>query len=77
MIPAPGTLSVTVLTDGRSGLSPEQVAELCVDRLLRVPEQAEADETDPARVRRLRLLDVVFQHIRLAIAEDRRAVGRD
>jgi hypothetical protein len=70
-----GTFSVNVLTSSHGGLLPEQVAELCVDRIIKIADTAPPELADQARVFRIRIMDVVMHHMKLAIAEDRQSLA--
>jgi hypothetical protein len=69
---APG--AVSVMTSSNGGHSPEQVAELCVDRLIRVADTAPPELAMQARAFREQMLAVVLHYVRMAAAEDRATV---
>ncbi len=69
---SPGAVSVMTSTNG--GHSPEQVAELCVDRLIRVADTAPPELAMQARAFREQMLAVVLHYVKMAAAEDRATV---
>ena len=69
---APGM--VNVMTSSNGGHSPEQIAELCVDRLIRVADSAPPEIAAQARAFREQMLAVVLLYVRMAAAEDRATV---
>jgi hypothetical protein len=69
---APG--AVSVMTSSNGGHSPEQVAELCVDRLIRVADTAPPELAMQARAFREQMLAVVLHYVKMAAAEDRSTV---
>jgi hypothetical protein len=69
---APG--AVSVMTSSNGGHSPEQVAELCVDRLIRVADTAPPELAMQARAFREQMLAVVLHYVRMAAVEDRATV---
>jgi hypothetical protein len=69
---APGAVSVRTSSNG--GHSPEQVAELCVDRLIRVADTAPPELAMQARAFREQMLAVVLHYVKMAAAEDRSTV---
>ncbi len=62
------------MTSSNGGHSPEQVAELCVDRLIRVADTAPPELAMQARAFREQMLAVVLHYVRMAAAEDRATV---
>jgi hypothetical protein len=66
--------AVSVMTSSNGGHSPEQVAELCVDRLIRVADTAPPELAMQARAFREQMLAVVLQYVRMAAVEDRATV---
>jgi hypothetical protein len=62
------------MTSTNGGHSPEQVAELCVDRLIRVADTAPPELAMQARAFREQMLAVVLHYVRMAAAEDRATV---
>ena len=69
---APG--AVSVMTSSHGGHSPEQVAELCVDRLIRVADTAPPELALQARAFREQMLAVVLHYVKMAAEEDRATV---
>lgn len=70
-----GTVSpVTVMTSTNGGHSPEQIAEMCVNRLIRVADTAPPEIAVQARTFRGHMLDVVLNYVRMAAVEDRATV---
>jgi hypothetical protein len=65
---------VNVMTSSNGGHSPEQVAELCVDRLIRVADTAPPELAMQARAFREQMLAVVLHYVKMAAAEDRATV---
>jgi hypothetical protein len=66
--------SVSVMTSSNGGHSPEQIAELCVDRLIRVADTAPPELAMQARAFREQMLAVVLHYVKMAAAEDRSTV---
>jgi hypothetical protein len=66
--------AVTVMTSSNGGHSPEQVAELCVDRLIRISDTAPPELAMQARAFREQMLAVVLHYVRMAAVEDRATV---
>jgi hypothetical protein len=66
--------SVSVMTSSNGGHSPEQVAELCVDRLISVSESAPPEIAIQARAFREQMLAVVLNYVKMAAREDRESV---
>jgi hypothetical protein len=62
------------MTSTNGGHSPEQVAELCVDRLIRVADTAPPELAMQARAFREQMLAVVLHYVKMAAAEDRSTV---
>jgi hypothetical protein len=62
------------MTSTNGGHSPEQVAELCVDRLIRVADTAPPELAMQARAFREQMLAVVLHYVKMAAAEDRATV---
>jgi hypothetical protein len=60
-----------VVTSNNGGHSPEQVAELCVNRLIQISDTAPPELAQQARAFREQLLAVVLHYVRLAATEDR------
>lgn len=67
--------AVNVMTSSNGGHSPEQVAELCVDRLIRIADTAPPELAMQARAFREQMLAVVLQYVKMAVAEDRATVA--
>lgn len=65
---------VNVMTSHNGGHSPEQIAELCVDRLIRVADSAPPEIAAQARAFREQMLALVLHYVRMAAAEDRSTV---
>jgi hypothetical protein len=63
-----------VATSSNGGHSPEQVAELCVNRLIGISDTAPPELAQQARAFREQMLAVVTQYVRMAAAEDRATV---
>ena len=63
-----------VVASSNGGHSPEQIAELCVNRLIHVADSAPPELAKQARAFREQMLDVVLQYVRLAVIEDRSTV---
>jgi glycerol uptake facilitator-like aquaporin len=63
-----------VVTSNNGGLNPEQVAELCVNRLIQVSDTAPPELAQQARAFRQQMLAVVLHYVRMAVAEDRTTV---
>ena len=66
--------SVNVMTSSHGGHSPEQIAELCVDRLIRVSDTAPPEIAQQAKAFREQILLVVLHYVKMAAAEDRETV---
>lgn len=66
--------AVTVMTSSNGGHSPEQIAELCVDRLIRVADSAPPEIAMQARAFREQMLAVVLHYVKVAATEDRATV---
>ena len=64
-----------VVTSDHGGHSPEQVAELCVNRLIQISDTAPPELAQQARAFRAQMLEVVLQYVRLAVAEDRQSLA--
>lgn len=69
-----GVGPVTVMTADNGGHSPEQVAELCVNRLISIADSAPPELAMQARAFREQMLAVVLQYVRMAALEDRETV---
>lgn len=68
----PGT--VGVVTSNHGGHSPEQVAELCVDRIISISEGAHPALRDQAHAFRDQLLKIVAHYIKMGAQQDRATV---
>ena len=66
--------AVSVMTSSNGGHSPEQIAELCVDRLIRVSDTAPPEIAMQAKAFREQMLAVVLHYARMAAREDRESV---
>jgi hypothetical protein len=64
-----------VVTSSNGGHSPEQVAELCVNRLIQVADSAPPELAQQARAYREQMLAVVTHYVKVGIAEDRKTVA--
>jgi hypothetical protein len=64
-----------VVTSSNGGHSPEQVAELCVNRLIQVADTAPPELAQQARAYREQMLAVVLHYVKVGIAEDRKTVA--
>jgi hypothetical protein len=69
---SPGVVSV--MTSSNGGHTPEQVAELCVDRLMSVSESAPPEIAMQARAFKDQMLAVVLHYVKMAAREDRESV---
>jgi hypothetical protein len=65
---------VNVMTSSNGGHTPEQVAELCVDRLMSVSESAPPEIAMQARAFKDQMLAVVLHYVKMAAREDRESV---
>jgi hypothetical protein len=66
--------AVTVMTSSNGGHTPEQIAELCVERLIKVSDSAPPEIAMQARAYREQMLATVLHYVRLAAFEDRSTV---
>lgn len=66
--------AVNVMTSSNGGHSPEQVAELCVERLISVSDNAPPEIAIQARAFREQMLAVVLHYVKMAAREDRESV---
>lgn len=64
-----------VVTSNSGGHSPEQVAELCVNRIIQISDSAPPELAMQARAFRAQLLEVILQYVKLAASEDRATVA--
>lgn len=60
-----------VVTSNNGGHSPEQIAELCVNRLIQVSDTAPPELAQQARAFRREMLAVVLHYVKMAATEDR------
>jgi hypothetical protein len=67
--------AVNVMTSNNGGHSPEQVAELCIERLIKISDTAPPELATQARAFREQMLAVVLQYVKMAVAEDRATVA--
>lgn len=74
MLTAGGVGPVFVTTSSSGGHNPEQVAELCVNRLIGISDTAPPELAQQARAFREQMLAVVLHYVKLAAAEDRATV---
>lgn len=65
---------VNVMTSSNGGHSPEQIAELCVDKLIRIADTAPPELAMQARAFREQMLAAVLHYVKMAAAEDRATV---
>lgn len=63
-----------VVTSNNGGHSPEQVAELCVNKLVGIADTAPPELAQQARAFREQMLAVVLHYVKVAAAEDRATV---
>jgi hypothetical protein len=70
---APG--AVNVMTSSHGGHSPEQIAEFCVDRLIRISDTAPPELAMQAKAFKEQMLAVVLHYVRMAAVEDRATVA--
>ena len=68
----PGT--VNVMTSNHGGHSPEQVATLCVDKIIAVSDQSHPAIQQQAHAFREQLLKIVLYYIKMAAQQDRATV---
>lgn len=67
-------MKVSVTTSNGGGHSPDDVAEMCVSRLINISDTAPPELAVQARACRQQMLDVVSLYVKMAIREDRRTV---
>jgi len=67
--------SVSVHTSSNGGHSPDTVAEMCVNRLIRVSDSAPPEIAEQARAYRQQMLEVIRHYVKVAIQEDRATVA--
>jgi hypothetical protein len=66
-----------VKTTNDRGHTPEEVAELCVNRLISVGDKSHPALQAQARAFRERMLAVVTQYIKMGIEQDRATIGAE
>lgn len=66
--------SVGVMTSSNGGHSPDQVAELCVDKIISVSDQSHPAIQQQAHAFRDQLLKIVAHYIRMGAQQDRATV---
>ena len=64
-----------VVTSSEGGHSRETVAEMCVDKLISVSENAHPAIREQAKAFRQQMLAVVLHHVSIAIEQDRATVA--
>lgn len=69
-----GVGPVFVAASSNGGHSPEQVAELCVNKLVGIADTAPPELAQQARAFREQMLAVVLHYVKVAAAEDRATV---
>jgi len=77
MIPALGTsndFKVEVITTQNRGMTPEEVAKLCSDKLIFVAANAPPEIADQARAFKANIEKLIARYMRQAIASDRTTV---
>jgi len=67
----PATPIVTVSTTNNRGLTPEEVAERCVNKLISVSDNAPPEIREQARAYRMAMLKLITQYMKEAIINDR------
>lgn len=65
---------VNVMTSSNGGHSPEQIAEMCVNKLLHVSETAPPELALQVRAFKDQMLAVVLYYVKMAAEEDRTTV---
>lgn len=68
------TAGAFVTTSNHGGHRPEQVAELCVNRLIGIADTAPPELAQQAHAFREQMLVVVTHYVKMAVAEDRATV---
>jgi len=66
--------TVGVVTSNNGGHSPEQVAELCVDKIISISDQAHPALQQQAHAFREQLLKIVAHYIKMGAQQDRATV---
>lgn len=64
-----------VFASSNGGHSPDTIAEMCVERLISISDNAPAEIQQQARVFRAQMLNVVRYYITMAVQEDRNTVS--
>lgn len=64
-----------VVTSNHGGHSPEQIADLCVNRLIVISDTAPPELAQQARAFRDQMLGVVLHYVKMAVVEDRKTVS--
>ena len=64
-------LTFNVVTSEKGGHSPEALAEMCVDKLISVSDQAHPAIQAQAKAYREHMLKIVLHYIKMAMQEDR------
>jgi len=65
---------VSVQTSDYGGLSPEQIAKLCADRIIAVGDKAPPEIAQQAQAFKQHILEVILHYVTLAAQEDRATV---
>lgn len=66
-----GAFKVEVRTTSGRGLTPDEVADMCIDKIISISDTAPKEIADQARVYRNDVRDVVAFYMRQAVASDR------
>lgn len=66
--------TVGVMTSDNGGHSPEQVAELCVDKIISISDQAHPALQQQAHAFREQLLKIVAHYVKMGAQQDRATV---
>ena len=74
MLGSGGVGPVFVATSNNGGLRPEQIAELCVNRLISISDTAPPELAAQAKAFREQMLAVVLHYVKVAASEDRASV---
>jgi len=64
-----------VVTSNNGGHSPDAIAELCVNKIIQVSDNAPPEIAQQARAYREYLLKVVAFYLRMAVTEDRSTIA--
>jgi hypothetical protein len=70
----PFPFQFNVVTSSNGGHSPETIAEMCVEKLIKVSDSAPPEIAAQARAFREQMLKVVLQYVKMAAHEDRATV---